>query len=97
MSKRRLKGNSEEDDDPPMSRLFVVCSKSNSEEEFHNAFSSFGKIEDIRILKDRDGSSKGVAYIKFSKTSEAASACEGMNGKTIGNSPRPIKVLIAAR
>lgn len=55
-----------------------------------------GRIEEIRILKDRDGSSKGVAYIKFTKTSEAALACESMNGELIGDSPRPIKVLIAA-
>lgn len=50
----------------------------------------------MRILKDRDGSSKGVAYIKYSKTSEAAMASETMNGELIGESPRPIKVLIAA-
>lgn len=55
-----------------------------------------GRIEEIRILKDRDGTSKGVAYIKFSKTSEAATACEAMNGELIGDSLRPIKVLIAA-
>lgn len=55
-----------------------------------------GRIEEIKILKDRDGSSKGVAYIKYSKTSEAATACETMNGELIGDSPRPIKVLIAA-
>lgn len=55
-----------------------------------------GRIEEIRILKDRDGSSKGVAYIKYSKTSEAATACERMNGELIGESPRPIKVMIAA-
>lgn len=55
-----------------------------------------GRIEEIRILKDRDGSSKGVAYIKYSKTSEAALACERMHGELIGESPRPIKVMIAA-
>jgi RNA recognition motif. (a.k.a. RRM, RBD, or RNP domain) len=37
----------------------------------------------------------GVAYIKFSKTSEAALAMEEMNGRCIGNHPRPLKVLIA--
>jgi len=36
-----------------------------------------------------------VAYIKFSKTSEAAMAMEEMNGRCIGNHPRPLKVLIA--
>ncbi|CRL02294.1 CLUMA_CG015370, isoform A [Clunio marinus] len=99
MSKRRLKPNADPRDsreDPPMSRLFIVCSKNNTEEDFRNAFQKFGRIEEIRILKDRDGSSKGVVYVKFSKTSEAALACESMNGEVIGDSPRPIKVLIAA-
>jgi hypothetical protein len=52
MSKRRLKPNNDENDDPPMSRLFVVCSKSNTEEDFNSAFGSFGTIEDIRLLKN---------------------------------------------
>jgi len=35
---------------------------------------------------------KGVTYIKFSKTSEAALAMEEMNGRCIGSHPRPLKV-----
>lgn len=54
-------------------------------------------FEDIRILKDREGESKGVAYIKFEKTSQAALACETMNGQQIGDSQRPVKVIVAAR
>jgi len=38
---------------------------------------------------------QGIAYIKFSKTSEAALAMEEMNGKCGGSDPRPLKVLIA--
>ena len=37
----------------------------------------------------------GVAYITFSKTSEAAVAMEEMNGKFIGNNAKSLKVLIA--
>lgn len=96
MSKRRNQGENQSDD-PPLSRLFIVCSKHNSESDFQQAFERFGRIEDIRILKDRDGANKGVAYVKFSKTSEAALACEEMNGQNIGNDSRPIKVIVAAR
>jgi len=39
----------------------------------------------------------GIAYVKFSKTSEAAAAMEALDGKHVGNGPRPIKVLIAHR
>ena len=83
-------------DDPPNSRLFSVCGKSITEDEFKEAFEVFGIIEEIWVLKDKvTNEPKGVTYIKFSKTSEAALAMEEMNGKCIGSHPRPLKVLIA--
>ena len=83
-------------DDPPNSRLFIVCGKSITEDEFKEAFEVFGEIEEIWVLKDKvTNDPKGVTYIKFSKTSEAALAMEEMNGKCIGSHPRPLKVLIA--
>ena len=83
-------------DDPPNSRLFIVCGKSITEDEFKEAFEVFGEIEEIWVLKDKvTNEPKGVTYIKFSKTSEAALAMEEMNGKCIGSHPRPLKVLIA--
>ena len=83
-------------DDPPNSRLFIVCGKNITEEEFRDAFNPFGKIEEIWVLKDRtSGEPKGITYIKYSKTSEAALAMEEMNGRCIASCPRPLKVLIA--
>ncbi|XP_043461425.1 RNA-binding protein 45 [Leptopilina heterotoma] len=84
-------------DDPPNSRLFVICHKSLEEDDLRKAFEKFGKIEDIWVVKDRNtGENKGVTYIKFSKTSEAACALEEMNGKMLGSVGRPIKVMIAS-
>ncbi|XP_062543273.1 RNA-binding protein 45 [Armigeres subalbatus] len=84
-------------DIPPMSRLFIICSKTVTEDILREHFEKFGEIEEIWIVKDRQsGDAKGVAYIKFSKTSEAAKALEEMNGKTIADNSRPIKVLVAA-
>ena len=100
------------DNVPPNSRLFIVCGKSVEEEDFREAFGTFGqvwefipdkccwmllyivifKVESVQIHKDRKGESKGIAYVKFSKTSEAALAVEEMNGRCIGNHPRPLKV-----
>ncbi|KAK3860302.1 hypothetical protein Pcinc_033632 [Petrolisthes cinctipes] len=83
-------------DDPPHSRLFIVCGKSITEEDFRESFSKYGTIEEIWVVKDRNTEEpKGVTYIKFSKTSEAALAMEEMNGRCIGGHPRPLKVLIA--
>lgn len=45
---------------PPNSRLFVLCEKSITEEEFRNTFKPFGEIEDIWIVKDKNtGEPKG--------------------------------------
>jgi len=83
-------------DDPPNSRLFIVCGKSITEEDFREAFEPYGEIEEVWVLKDKvTNEPKGVTYIKFSKTSEAALAMEEMNGRCIGTHPRPLKVLIA--
>ena len=83
-------------DDPPNSRLFIVCGKQIDEEQFKEAFEVYGKIEEVWLLKDRHTKTpKGIAYIKFSKTSEAATAMEEMNGRCIAGCPRPLKVLIA--
>lgn len=47
-------------DDPPMSRLFVICNKNNSEEELREAFSKYGEMEDIFLVKDhKSGENKG--------------------------------------
>merc|ERR1712115_29860 len=60
-------------DDPPNSRLFIVCGKQITEEQFREAFGVYGNIEEVWVLKDRvTGEPKGVTYIKFSKTSEEA-------------------------
>ncbi|KAH8322934.1 RNA-binding protein 45 [Drosophila kikkawai] len=85
------------DDDPPMSRLFIICNKGHTEEDFREAFSPYGEIEDIWVVKDKHTQeNKGIAYVKFSKTSDAAKAQEEMNGKTIGKMDRTLKVLVAA-
>ena len=83
------------DEAPPNSRLFIIGAKDLTEEDFRDAFETHGTIEKVEIHRDKNGNSKGLAYIKFSKTSEAAHALEQLNGRCIGNHPRPLKVLVA--
>ena len=78
-------------DEPPNSRLFIIGGKTLTEVEFHEAFSPHGRVERVDMKRD-----KGISYIKFSKTSEAANALEALNGKTIGTNPRPLKIVIAS-
>ena len=45
-------------------------------------------------MKNRStNESKGVAYIKYAKASEAAIAMEETDNKCIGSDPKPLKVL----
>jgi len=85
-----------DDNAPPNSRLFIVCGKELTEDDFREAFDNFGTIEKVEIHRDRNGESKGIAYLKYSKTSEAAEAVEQLNGRCIAKHPRPLKVLIAS-
>ncbi|CAL1528800.1 unnamed protein product [Lymnaea stagnalis] len=83
-------------DDPPNSRLFILCQKGTTEQEFRDAFEKFGVIEDIWIIKDkRTNEDRGIVYIKFSKTSEAMQAMEEMNGRALPGTNKGLKVVVA--
>ena len=60
------------------------------EEDLELAFESFGEIEDIKLMRDREtGRSRGFAFITFEKESEFRAAMV-MDGKEIAG--RPIRV-----
>lgn len=50
MSKRSSDRNDKSEDTPPMSRLFVICSKNHTEEEFQEAFGPYGNVEEIYMV-----------------------------------------------
>lgn len=52
--------------------LFVICSKSNTEMDIHDAFSKFGRIEEVYGVKDRttgDNRGKVLAYMRLLRDS----------------------------
>ena len=60
------------------------------EEDLELAFESFGEIEDIKLMRDREtGRSRGFAFITFEKESEAEAA-RAMDGKEVAG--RPLRV-----
>jgi RNA recognition motif-containing protein len=61
-----------------LSRIFVVISKSLTEEDLRAKFSDYdGDIDYCQIVRDRETKeSKGVGYVKFTKPSTAALAIE---------------------
>ena len=90
-------GRFDDGGEPKYSRLFVIGGKSCSEDELRGIFSQYGDIEYISVKKDRaTNQPKGICYVKFKKTSEAAEAMDELNGKPIGSDSRPIKIVIAS-
>ncbi|XP_072292685.1 RNA-binding protein 45 isoform X2 [Eucyclogobius newberryi] len=83
-------------DDPPNSRLFIVSSRTVTEEQIRDSFSAYGDIQGIWVVKDKNTKeSRGVAYVKFAKSSQACLAMETMNGRLLGEGTKPIKVFVA--
>lgn len=82
-------------DEPPNSRIFLVISKYTSESVLRERFSPFGDIQDIWVVRDKHTKeSKGVAFVKFARSSQACRAMEEMHGQCLGpNDTKPIKVL----
>ncbi|CAH2305843.1 RNA-binding 45 [Pelobates cultripes] len=83
-------------DDPPNSRVFLVVSKSVTEDTIRDRFSEFGDIQDIWVVKDKQTKeSKGIAFVKYAKSSQACRAMEEMHGRCLTESSKPVKVFIA--
>lgn len=81
-------------DEPPNSRIFLVISKYTSESVLRERFSPFGEIQDIWVVRDRHTKeSKGIAFVKFARSSQACRAMEEMHGQCLTPSDtKPIKV-----
>ncbi|XP_045541790.1 RNA-binding protein 45-like [Papilio machaon] len=91
-----VRNDERKEDKPPHSTIFVVCGKQTKEEDLRPPFEQFGTIEDIYIPKDRTtGETKGVAYIKYNKTSSAALAIQELHLKTLKSDSKPIIVMVA--
>lgn len=55
------------EDVPPMSRLFVICNKSNTEEDIRAAFEQFGEIEEVWVVRNKQtGENKGKRGLCYS-------------------------------
>ncbi|MDD7805117.1 MAG: RNA-binding protein [Endozoicomonas sp. (ex Botrylloides leachii)] len=66
---------------------------SADEQDLDIAFSSYGSVDDIKLMRDREtGRSRGFAFITFSTDAEAHAAMD-MNGKDV--SGRPLRVNLA--
>jgi len=55
-----------------------------TEEDLKEAFSSFGQVESVKIIKDNySDRSKGFGFVEMANRGEAQSAIEGLQGKEL--------------
>lgn len=66
-------------------KIFVgSLSFNTSEDELQREFESFGKVDSVKIVLDRDTlKSRGFAFITMPDQNEAAAAIVGLNGKEL--------------
>lgn len=59
----------------------VQVSEFAEEQDLRDMFERFGRVTRVFLAKDRDtGRAKGFAFISFQERSDAAKACEKMDG-----------------
>ncbi|XP_015757196.1 PREDICTED: CUGBP Elav-like family member 1 [Acropora digitifera] len=64
-------------------KLFVgMISRKATEDDLRMMFSPFGAIEELTILRDSDGKSKGCAFLKFPSRMQAQNAIGEMHNST---------------
>jgi len=78
-------------------KLFVgMLNKQLMERDVRRMFSQFGNIEECRVLVNRDGISKGCAFVTFSRKSAAQNAIHCMHqSTTMEGCSAPIVVKLA--
>lgn len=81
---------------PPCSKLFVSIGTQFTESEVRQAFEPFGRIEDIYVPMDKvKEGPRGFAFVKYSKTSEAAAAVEALDKSVLGAEGNQIHVAVS--
>lgn len=70
--------------DQQKKKLFVgMAPKSAYEEDYRVVFSTFGTLSDVYVIRDRNGLSKGCAFVKYESIQSANDAIESLHDKYI--------------
>src|SRR5512146_2216787 len=69
-----------------MTNIFVGnLSYQTSQEELEAAFSAYGAVERVNVVRDRDtGQPRGFAFVEMTNDAEAEKAIAGTNGSNLG-------------
>ena len=68
-----------------MTNIFVGnLSYQTTESELESAFSAYGAVERVSVVRDRDsGQSRGFAFVEMTNSNEAEQAMSAMNGREL--------------
>lgn len=68
-----------------MKKIYVGnLSYQTTEESLQNAFSGFGTVKSVAIIRDHEtGQSRGFGFVEMDNDQEAAAAMAGMNGANL--------------
>jgi RNA recognition motif-containing protein len=78
----------------PMNIYVGNLSYETNEEDLQNAFSEFGEVVSVKIIKDQySGRSKGFGFVEMPDRTEANAAIADLNNKELKG--RPINVNMA--
>lgn len=65
-------------------KVFVgMLSKTSNEDDVRSMFEPYGTVEEVTVLRDKEGMSKGCAFIKFANRQQAQAAINKMHGSQI--------------
>ncbi|MBN3300263.1 RBM45 protein, partial [Amia calva] len=77
IAQSRSSGSHRDVEDEELTRIFVMIPKTFTEDDLKDTFKEYGDIEYCVIIKNKTtGESKGLAYVRYHKPSQAATAIE---------------------
>ena len=75
-----------------MNILVRNLSRNTTEKELTALFSSFGKVDSLTLVKDKDtGKSKGFGFVEMPHEGEAMADIEKLNGQMVGGNKIRVK------
>ncbi len=60
-----------------------MLSKTATEEDVGRMFEPYGTVEEVTVLRDKEGVSRGCAFIKFASRQQAQAAINKMHGSQV--------------
>jgi RNA recognition motif-containing protein len=69
-----------------MANIYVGnCSFDVTEEQLRDLFATYGEVDRVNVITDRDtGRPRGFAFVEMSDSSAAQEAIKGVNGTELG-------------